>query len=130
VFYFLTCCLNITEFQTVFSGKPFSRTTSVESVFKKHRVFPVYRLTATRSILTIFREVGGLTVCRTERTSVSQSSEQAAFTSQFVDSILPTHSCESTLCRKSWVFSGCSGLLLQRKLTGWFRIKKVISQLL
>ena len=28
----------------------------------------------------------------------------------------------STLCRKSWVFSGCSGFLPQGKLTGWVRI--------
>jgi hypothetical protein len=45
-------------------------------------------------------------------------------------------SCEksqSTLCQKSWIFSGCSGFLPQGKLTGWVRIntvKKVISQLL
>ena len=68
--------------------------------------------------------------------SVAQSSEQAPFTSEFVGSILATDSCEksqSTLCRKSWVFSGCSGFLPQGKLTGWVRIntvKKVISQLL
>jgi hypothetical protein len=43
-------------------------------------------------------------------------------------------SCErnqSTLCRKSWVFSGRSGFLPQGKLTGWIRIDivgKVISQ--
>ena len=68
--------------------------------------------------------------------SVAQSSEQAPFTSEFVASILATDLCEksqSTLCRKSWVFSGCSGFLPQRKLTGRVRIntlKKVISQLL
>ena len=35
-----------------------------------------------------------------------------------------SHSCEkskSTLCRKSWVFSGHSGFLPQGKLTGWVR---------
>ena len=35
-----------------------------------------------------------------------------------------SHSCEkskSTLCRKSWVFSGHSGFLPQGKLTGWIR---------
>jgi hypothetical protein len=69
-------------------------------------------------------------------TSVAQSSEQAPFTSENVGSSLTMDSCEksqSTLCRKSWVFSGCSGFLPQRKLTGWVRIntvKKVISQLL
>jgi hypothetical protein len=31
----------------------------------------------------------------------------------------------STLCRKSWVFSGCSGFLPQGKLTGWVRINTV-----
>ena len=64
------------------------------------------------------------------------ASEQAPFTSEFVGSILATDSREkshSTLCRKSWFFSGCSGFLPQGKLTGWVRIntvKKVISQLL
>jgi hypothetical protein len=63
----------------------------------------------------------------------SESSEQAPFTSEIVGSILATDSCEksqSTLCRKSWVFSGCSGFLPQGKLTGWVRIntvKKVIT---
>jgi hypothetical protein len=54
--------------------------------------------------------------------SVTQSSSQAPFTSENVGSILATDSCEksqSTLCRKSWVFSGCSGFLPQGKLTGW-----------
>jgi Sec7-like guanine-nucleotide exchange factor len=56
---------------------------------------------------------------------VSKSSEQAPFTSEFVGSILATDSCEksrSMLCRKSWVFSGCSGFLPQGMLTcrvGW-----------
>jgi hypothetical protein len=39
----------------------------------------------------------------------------------------------STLCRKTWVFSGCLSLPHEGKLTGWVRIntvKKVISQLL
>ena len=55
------------------------------------------------------------------------------FTSEFVGSILAIESCEksrSTLCRKSWVFSGCSGFLPQGKLTGWVRInivRKVIT---
>ena len=38
---------------------------------------------------------------------------------------------QATLCRKSWVFSGCSSFLPQGKLTGWVRIntvKKVISR--
>jgi hypothetical protein len=68
---------------------------------------------------------------------VAQSSEQTPFTSEFVGSIsLATESCEksqSTVCRKSWVLSVCSGFLSQEKLTGWVRIntvKKVISQLL
>jgi hypothetical protein len=58
--------------------------------------------------------------------SVAQSSEQAPFTSEFVGSILATESCEksqSTLCRKSWVFSWYSGFLPQGKLTGWVRQK-------
>ena len=65
--------------------------------------------------------------------SVAQLSEQAPFTSEIVGSILATDSCEksqSTLCRKLWVFSGCSGFLPQGKLTGWVRIntaKKVIT---
>ena len=48
-------------------------------------------------------------------------------------SFLATDSCEksqSTLCRKSWVFSKNSGFLPQGKLTGWVRInivKKAIS---
>ena len=52
---------------------------------------------------------------------MARSSEEAPFTSEFVGSILATDSCEksqSTLCRKSWVFSGCSGFLPQGKLTG------------
>ena len=63
-------------------------------------------------------------------------SEQAPFISEIVGSILTTDSCEksrSTLCRKSWVFSGCSSFLPQGKLTGWVRIntvRNVISQLL
>jgi hypothetical protein len=47
------------------------------------------------------------------------------FTSEIVGSILGTDSCEkspSTLCWKSWVFSGCSGFLPQGKLTGWVGI--------
>ena len=31
----------------------------------------------------------------------------------------------STLCRKSWVFSGCSGFLPQGKSAGWVRINTV-----
>jgi hypothetical protein len=68
--------------------------------------------------------------------SMAQSSEQAPFNSEIVGSILATDSCEksrSTLCRKSWVFSGASSFLTQGKLTGWVRIntvKNVISQLL
>jgi hypothetical protein len=68
---------------------------------------------------------------------VAQLSQQEPyFTSEVVGWILATDSCEksqSTLFRKSWVFSGCSGFLPQGKLTGWVRIntvKKVISQLL
>ena len=60
--------------------------------------------------------------------SVSQSSEQASFTSEIVGWILATDSCEkcqSTLCPKSWVFSGCSGFLHQGKLIGWVRINTV-----
>jgi hypothetical protein len=52
---------------------------------------------------------------------VAQSSEQAPFASEFVSSNLATDSCEksrSTLCRKSWVFSECSGFLPHGKLTG------------
>ena len=66
--------------------------------------------------------------------SVAQSSEQTPFTSEFLGSNPATDSCEksqSTLCRKSWVFSGCSSFLPQEKLIGWVRIntvKKVISQ--
>ena len=67
---------------------------------------------------------------------MAHSSEPAPFTSEFVGSILATDSREksqSTLCRMSWVLSGCSGFLPQGKLTGWVRIntvRKVISQLL
>ena len=60
--------------------------------------------------------------------SVAQSSEQAFFTSENVGSILATDSCEkspSTLCPKSWVFSGCSGFFPQGKLTGRVRINIV-----
>ena len=59
------------------------------------------------------------------RTSISYSTPNLA-----------AGSCEksqSTLCRKSWVFSRRYGFLPQGKLTGWVRIntvKKVISQLL
>jgi hypothetical protein len=66
--------------------------------------------------------------------SVAWSSEQAPFTSEIV--VITSDSWEksqSTLNRKSWVFSGCSGFLPQGKLTGWVRInivRKVISQLL
>ena len=59
---------------------------------------------------------------------MAQSSEQALFTSEFVSSILATDSCEksqSTLCRKSLVFSGCSGFFQKGKLTGWVRINTV-----
>jgi hypothetical protein len=59
---------------------------------------------------------------------VCMSSEQAPFTSKIEGSILATDSCEksqSTLCRKSWVFSGRSGFLLQGKLTGLVRINTV-----
>ena len=55
-----------------------------------------------------------------------QSSELASFTSEIIDSILATDSCEksqSTLYRKSWVFSGCSGFLPQGMLTGWVEIR-------
>jgi hypothetical protein len=68
--------------------------------------------------------------------SMAQSSEKAPFTSEFVGLILAMDSCEksqSSLCRKSWLFSGCSVFFPQGKLTGWIRIntvKKVISQLL
>ena len=68
----------------------------------------------------------------------AQSSEQAPFTSEIMGFILamPMNSCEnsqSTLCRKLWVFPGCSGFLPQGQLIGWVRInrvEKVISQLL
>ena len=52
------------------------------------------------------------------------ASKQAPFTSEYVGSILATDSCEksrSTLCRKSWVFSGRFGFLPQGKLTGWVK---------
>ena len=52
--------------------------------------------------------------------SVAQSSEQAPFTSEIVGSILAKDSCEksqSTLCRKSWVFSEGSSFLQLGKLT-------------
>ena len=69
--------------------------------------------------------------------SVAQSSEQAPFTSEIVGSFLATDSCEkclSTLCRKSWVLSECSGFLPQCKLAEWWvrmnTVRKVISQLL
>jgi hypothetical protein len=55
--------------------------------------------------------------------SVTQSSEQASFTSEIMGSILATDSCEksrSTLYRKSWVLSECSGFLPQCKLAGWW----------
>jgi hypothetical protein len=47
---------------------------------------------------------------------------RAPSTSELVDSILATDSCEkspSTLCWKSWVFSRCSGFLPRGKLTGY-----------
>ena len=59
---------------------------------------------------------------------MAQASEQAPFTSEIVGLILTTDSCEksqSTLCQKSWVFSGCSGFLLQGKLAGWVRMNTV-----
>ena len=83
-----------------------------------------------RAYSCIFRNCSWLGV------SVAQLSEQAPFTSEFVGWILATDSCEksqSTLCRKSLVFSGRSGFLPQGKLTGWVRInmvRKVTSQLL
>jgi hypothetical protein len=52
--------------------------------------------------------------------SVSQSSEQAPFTSEIVGTILAMDSCEksrSMLCGKSLVFSGCSYFLPHGKLT-------------
>jgi hypothetical protein len=61
---------------------------------------------------------------------VGQSSEQAPFTSEVVSSILAMDTCgksQSTLCRKLWVFSWCSGFLPQGKLIGWIRINTVIS---
>ena len=62
---------------------------------------------------------------------MAQLSEQAPpFTSEFVGSILAKDSCEmnqSTPCRNSWVFSGCSSnFFLQGKLTGWIRINTLI----
>ena len=54
---------------------------------------------------------------------MAQSSEQRPFT--IVGPILTTNSCEkseSTLCRKSCVFSGRSASLPQGKLTGWVRV--------
>ena len=45
---------------------------------------------------------------------MGQSSEQARFISEIVGLILAKDSCEksqSTLCRKSWGFSECSGFL-------------------
>ena len=59
---------------------------------------------------------------------MAHASEQAPFTSDIVASIFATDSCEksqSTLCRKSLVFFGCSGFLPQGKLTGWVRINTV-----
>ncbi len=77
---------------------------------------------------------------------VAQWSERSPFTSEVAGSILSetflnvtrgqcsTHvKSQSTLCRKSWVFSGHSGFLPQGKLTGWVRIntdREVKSQLL
>jgi hypothetical protein len=50
--------------------------------------------------------------------------------SEFVGSILAKDSCEmnqSTPCRNSWVFSGCSSNFFpQGKLTGWIRINTLI----
>ena len=45
--------------------------------------------------------------------------------SQMETSANPCEKSQSTLCRKSWVFSGCSGFLPQGKLTGWVRINTV-----
>jgi hypothetical protein len=74
-------------------------------------------------------------LCSDKWYSVAQSSEQAPFTSEIVVRFsLRTHlKSQSTLCRKSWVFSGCSGFHPHGKLAGWVRIntvKKVRSQLL
>ncbi len=56
---------------------------------------------------------------------MAQWSECSPFTSEAAGSNPVLHSCEksqSTLCRKSWVFSGLSGFLPQGMLTGWIRI--------
>jgi hypothetical protein len=61
---------------------------------------------------------------------VAQPSEPVYSTSENVGSILTTDSCEkgqSTLCRKSQVFSGRSGFLPQGKLTGWVSTETVLS---
>jgi hypothetical protein len=60
--------------------------------------------------------------------SVAQSSEQASIPSEIVGWILATDSwhlsekSESTLYRKSWVFTGYSGFLPQGMLTEWVGI--------
>jgi hypothetical protein len=44
---------------------------------------------------------------------------------------MKTEKSLSTLCRKSWIFYGYSGVLPQEKLTEWVKIntvRKVISQ--
>jgi hypothetical protein len=59
---------------------------------------------------------------------VAESLEQAPFTSEIVGSILatdPSEKSQSTLYRKSWVFSGRSGFLSQEMSTVWVRINTV-----
>jgi hypothetical protein len=51
---------------------------------------------------------------------------RSSLSENFLNATRTQSSCEkseSTLCRKSWVFSGYSGFLPQGKLTGWVRQK-------
>ena len=58
--------------------------------------------------------------------SVVQSSQQAHFTSWVRFSFrISCEKSQSTLCRRSWVFCGCSGFLPKGKLTGLVKINTV-----
>ena len=53
--------------------------------------------------------------------------QQDLFEQSRTQTLCKKNICKSMLCRKSWVFSGYSGFLLQGKLTWWVRWSTVIS---
>ena len=84
----------------------------------------------TKEILENLAKVGTHTQCARLVTGLrwrSRQSKRLSPLSLEFDPRWGLHSsrlCEkskSTLCRKSWVFSGCFGFLPQGKLTGWVR---------